>query len=188
MLNRRFPLILSAVLALAACSDAQDVARYLIEPPVSGQTVPNRIGTTELREVRLPDYAAGQEIALQAEDGTLRAGPSNIWADDPVLGITTTLARQITAVSGATVIVEPWPLQDLPPRRLEVRIDRMVARNDGRYRLSGQYFLVPVSGSGSDIVRRFDITVPMAAQEYGAIADASARALDTLARQIAQLQ
>lgn len=186
MLHR--PLIAVACLTLAACSNAENVARYLIEPPVSGVTVPNRLGQTELREVRLPDYAAGQEIALQAADGTLRAGPSNIWADDPVLGLTATLARQITAVSGATVIAEPWPLQDLPPRRLEVRIDRMVAQNNGQFRLSGQYFVVPVSASGSDIVRRFDILAPMESQEYSAIAGASAIAIDTLARQIAQLQ
>lgn len=188
MLHRPLTLAVSLTLVLAACSNAENVARYLIEPPASGTTVPNRLGESELREVRLPDYAAGQEIMLQAEDGTLRAGPSNIWADDPVPGFTATLARQITAVSGATVITEPWPLQDLPPRRVEVRIDRMVAQNNGQFRLSGQYFVVPVNADGSDVVRRFDISAPMESQEYSAIAGASAIAIDTLARRIAQLQ
>ena len=182
--------VLAAMLALvlAGCAGGDDVARYLVDPPAPDAQLPNRLGQAELRAVRLPEYAASQEIARVDEDGVLRTSPANIWADAPERAVTQALARQIGALSGATVIAEPWPLQDLPARRLEVRIERMIAQNDGRFRLSGQYFVVPVTAEGRDILRRFDLTVPMTSQAFPDVAEATARAIDALARRIAALE
>jgi uncharacterized lipoprotein YmbA len=173
---------------LAGCTGSPEVARHLIEPPAPAERLRDRLGQVELREVGLPEYASGQEVSVQSADGTLYSGPGNIWADDPARGITATLASQLVALTGATVIAEPWPLQDQPQRRLEVRMERIVAQNDGTFRMSGQYFLVPVTATGRDIVRSFDISVPMASQEFSAIAAANARAIDLLARRIAALE
>lgn len=182
----RFALL--AVTLVAACAGPEKTGRYMIDPPAAEKRLPNKLGLTELREVSLPQYASGQEIAYQTEDGALRSRPDQIWADDPARAVTLALAGQISAVSGATVVAEPWPLAEDPQRRLEVRVEQMLARADGVLRLSGQYFVSPVGyGAGRDVVRRFDLVVPIEGEGPGAIAAAQSRAIDLLAEQIARL-
>jgi uncharacterized lipoprotein YmbA len=148
----------------------------------------------EIREVSLPEYAAGQEVAWQTEDGAVRSNPEQVWADSQPRAVTLELARQISNVSGATVIAEPWPLAENPGRRLEVRVEQMLARADGTFRLAGQYFVTPDLGArGADVVRRFDISVPIVTdagdpKNPALIAKAQALAVQGLATQIAQLQ
>lgn len=187
--------ILILPLALVACSNPEATGRYLIDKPSLSKTLPNRLGATELREVSLPDYAAGQEVAWQTADGAVRSNPDKVWADTQPRAVTLELARQISSVSGATVIAEPWPLAEPADRRLEVRVEQILARADGTFRLAGQYFVTPELGArGADVVRRFDITVPLSStgeadpQDPALIAKAQASALQTLATQIAQLQ
>ncbi|WP_420342853.1 PqiC family protein [Paenirhodobacter sp.] len=180
----RFSLLLA--LALAACSG--DVARFAIDPAPVARAYPDRIGTAELREVSLPQYAADQEIAAQSEDGALRSNPKEIWADNPPRAVTLALARQISQLSGATVIAEPWPLSDLPARRIEVRVEQFVPTAQGMVRLSGLYFVTPQGGGGGDLMRRFDLSVPVQGEGAAATVAAQSEALTQLARRIAQLQ
>lgn len=184
----RFGFVLIGALALAACSDGTDTARYALDPPSAGKQLPNRIGSAELREVSLPQYASGQEIAYQTEDGALRSNSKDIWADDPPRAVTLALAREISAVSGARVIAEPWPLSDQPQRRIEVRVEQFLPGADAVVRLSGAYYVTPAMGAGSDLVRRFDVSVPIAGEGPGAIAAAQSQAVAALARQIAALK
>ncbi len=51
-------LILASVAALTllgACSNGEKTARYLIDPPLNGERVPDRLGTAELKDVSLPE-------------------------------------------------------------------------------------------------------------------------------------
>jgi uncharacterized lipoprotein YmbA len=182
--------------ALAGCSlGGSEAAMFLLDPPTQEDTLPNRLGRVELREIALPRYAAGQEVVRQGPDGALRGDPAAIWADAPARGLTQALAAQISGVSGATALAQPWPLSAPPDRTLEVRIDRIFAGSDGLFHLSGQYFVAP-RDEGRDIVRRFDIAEPLAAAgpasegapAPAAVAAAQARAVQALARQIAQLR
>ena len=170
---------------LVACSDPEKTERYLIDTPEVVEQVPNRLGRVEIRDVSLPDYASGDEIAYQTEDGAVRASPDTIWADDPVRAVTHYLATQIALQSGAQAVAEPWPFFDRPDRRVEVRIDRMLARADGNFVLSGNYFVAPQAGGG--LSRRFAISVPITAEGPAAIAAAQSEALRQLARAIATL-
>lgn len=86
--------------------------------------------------MQLPEYASDQEVAFQTEDGAVRSNPDSLWADNPSRAFTTTLARTISEVSGATVIGEPWPLAEPPARVVEVRVER--AHGAGRRDLSPQ--------------------------------------------------
>lgn len=180
-------------LAVLGCSNPEATGRYLIDMPSLEKSLPNRLGAVEIREVSLPDYAAGQEVAWQTEDGAVRSNPDQVWADAQPRAVTLELARQISNVSGAVVIAEPWPLAQPPSRRLEVRVEQMLARADGTFRLAGQYFVTPdLGGRGADVVRRFDIAVPIVTgegnpQDPALIAKAQARAVQSLAQQIAQL-
>lgn len=180
-------LSLALLVLLAGCSNPMKTGRYLIEAPPVSREMPDRIGTAELLEVSLPEYAAAGEIAWQTADGAVRAGGRELWADDPKRGVTLTLARAISDVSGATVIAEPWPLAQPPRHRLDVRVERALAGSDGVFRLSGRYFLSDDRLSGSNLARSFDIRVPLAGEGPAAIAQAQAAALGQLARQIAAL-
>ncbi|AUH35280.1 hypothetical protein CUV01_07370 [Paracoccus tegillarcae] len=173
---------------LAACSDPEATGRFLIDPPSQPIQVANQLGATvELRDVSLPEYASGQEVAWQTADGAVRSNPDNLWADSPERAVTLTLARAISDVSGATVIAEPWPLGEPAERKLEVRVEKALAQADGIYRLAGRYFVANESGGGTNHARSFDISVPISNTEPQTIALAQSSALSTLAQQIAGL-
>lgn len=189
---RSAALLICLPLALAACSDPEKTGRYLVDAPTAAKQMPNRLGMTELREVSLPEYAAGQEVAWQTADGAVRSNPQALWADAQPRAVTQFLAREISAISGATVISEPWPLSEHPTNKLEVRVERMLATAAGSFALSGRYFVAPDAfgegGGTGDIVRRFDIEVPLPGDTPAAIAAAQSQALGQLARQIAALR
>ena len=205
---RHFLIASAVVAALAACSNGEKTARYLIDPPVSGERLPNRLGTTELKDVSLPEYASGDEVSWQSADGAVRSNTKRLWADNPQRAFTLTLARAISDLSGATVIAEPWPLAEPPRRRVEVRVEKALAQRDGVYRLSGAYYVSNDAAGGANHARRFDIAValPVAQRSAGsaglggilgrgttaiappgAIAAAQDQAIAQLARQIAVL-
>lgn len=184
---RHFLIALSTLALLAGCSNPMKTGRYLIDPPATGERVPDRLGTVELREVSLPEYASGDEIAWQTGDGAVRLDSRRLWADNPQRGFTMTLARAISDISGATVIAEPWPLAEPPRRRLEVRVERALAQAGGSYRLSGRYFLSEDRAGGTNHARSFDIQVPLPSDDAGVIAQAQSAAIAALARQIAVL-
>ena len=186
----RLPLFaLAAAAALAGCSNPENTARYLIDPPTAGIRVANQLGTAELKDVSLPEYASDQEVAFQTPDGAVRANPDNLWAENPNRAFTTTLARAISEVSGATVIGSPWPLAEPPQRVIEVRVERALAQASGVYRLSGRYFVADerLNGGGTNHARSFDVQVPMAEQTPAATAAALSQAISVLAQQIATL-
>lgn len=162
----RHALILTlAALALAGCSNPEKTGRYLIDPPTPVARVGNNLGTAELRDVSLPEYASGGVVSWQTADGAVRSNPRNLWADKPQRAFTLTLARAISDMSGATVIAEPWPLAEPPRRRVEVRVEKALAQLDGIYRLQGRYYVSNDSAGGSNLARSFDIAVPLPVTE-----------------------
>ncbi len=184
----RLILVSAASLALlAGCSNGEKTARYLIDPPTTGERVANRLGTAELRDVSLPEYASGDEVSWQSADGAVRSNTRQLWADNPQRAFTLTLARAISDLSGATVIAEPWPLAEPPRRRVEVRVEKALALADGNYRLTGRYYVSDEGAGGANQARGFDISVPLADQDPATIARAQSQAISQLARQIATL-
>ncbi len=183
----RLSLLLASGLVLAGCSNPEKTARFLLDPPPVSAKQKNRLGRVEVAEVVLPTYASSQEISYQGEDGALHSSPDMLWADDPSAAVTRTLAAQISRISGATAVAEPWPLAEQPDRKLEVRIDQMLAGMDGVFRLNGQYFVSPVTGEEGDVSRRFEIALPLPGAGPGATAAAQSRALQMLAERIARL-
>ena len=178
---------IAALTLLGACSNGEKTARYLIDPPETGIRVPDRLGTAELKDVSLPEYASGGEVSWQSKDGSVRSNTKKVWADNPQRAFTLTLARTISDMSGATVIAEPWPLSEPPRRTLEVRVEKALAQADGIYRLSGRYFVGDSAAGGANQARSFDISVPLAGDGPAEIARAQSQAITQLARQIATL-
>lgn len=183
MFSRLGPCLSIVALLAGGCGDP--AARYLLDGPVPAQRSGVRVSTIEVRDVALPDYAAASEIMVQDETGALRPVPKAIWADDPVRGLSQALARNLDAGTTATAMTEPWPLDEPANVRLDVRIDAMVAQNNGQFRLSGRYAIASQDRIVRERIERFDILRPMADQTPMAVTQATGAALLALSEQIA---
>ncbi|MEW2914315.1 PqiC family protein [Leisingera sp. JC11] len=170
---------------LAACAGGND-PRYLISSAPGEKGTSLRSRSIEVRLVSLPSYAAAADIVAEGEGGALFALGGAQWADDPARGMTAALARGLSERTGAAAAIEPWPLNTGPDARLDVRVDQAYARADGLFELSGQFAVSSPEGTVREFVQRFDITTPVAGEGAAAAADALARALAELARQVSQ--
>lgn len=173
------PCLLFALLAACGADD-----RFLIAPATDVREARVRVATIEVREVSLPAYAAASEIVVEQPSGALQTVKNAMWADDSVRGVTGTLARSLDLSSTASVAAEPWPLAEPAQARVEVRVDRMVARNDGRFELSGQFAIAAPEGAVSERVERFEILTPLVDLTPPSIAVATGAAVDALAQKI----
>lgn len=173
-------LTLVAALTLISCGDTN--ARFPIATDIAATAPKVRVAvrTIEVRDVSLPAYAAASEIVVEQEGGALFVVPKAIWADDPVRGVTGALSRSLDLRSTASVASEPWPLAEPADARLEVRIDRMVAKADGMFELSGQFAIAAPDGAIRESVERFDVSAPMADSTPAAVAQATGVAIDAL--------
>ena len=171
-------------MALGACGSGPE-NRYLLEAPAAPTIVPVRISTVELRDVSLPSYATVSEILVQAPDGSVQRVSGAIWADDPVRAVTIALAAALDQGTTATVAAEPWPLQSRPAVRLDVRVARMLARNDGQFELSGQYAVAAPERAIRESVEPFSIMVPLADTSPASVAAAAGTSITQLSRDIA---
>ena len=176
------PLSLAFRLALpllAACAPAPD-ERIAVPRTASEETQRIAHPTVALRGVSLPSYAAGEAIFTADGGGRLLDSGAILWADDPSRAVTLELTRHLTQITGARVASEPWPFLDLASAEIEVRIEEMLARADGRFHLSGQYFVT--SETATDRARLFDLTTPIAGERTPEeIAAARARVVRDLA-------
>ncbi|ROU03734.1 PqiC family protein [Histidinibacterium lentulum] len=180
------PALLALVLLTGGCSFLTGPEpRYSAPAVTPTDSVSSRYSSVEVVTVTLPTYAASEDIYVRGQDGALtRLGP--LWADDPARAVTQQLAGDLSAITGARVAAEPWPFREFPAARVDVRLTDMVATEDGRFRLVGQYFVAPESGQG-DRSGRFLIESPLPAPTTASsIATARGQAVADLALQIAR--
>ncbi|MFN3208279.1 MAG: membrane integrity-associated transporter subunit PqiC [Roseovarius sp.] len=131
----------AATLLLASACGGPNPDLYPVAAPQVTDTIRISFGTVEVREVSLPAYAAADEIAVEDENGKLVTDADVRWADNPERAVALEIARNLAQLSGARVASEPWPFEELPDARLEVRFESLVAGADGNFRGSGQYFV-----------------------------------------------
>lgn len=173
----------SVLALLAACGPAP----VLLDVPEAdpGARVPTSLASVEVVEVSLPTYAEGEDIFVRAADGTLAPLAGAVLADDPARALTLDLARALGAVTGALVVPEPWPFEDDPAARLDVRVSRAVV-DAGAFVLAGQAFLGETEEDGRAVALPFRVSVPLAGPDPASIAAARAQATALLAREIAE--
>lgn len=132
------PLVVAAALAvLAACSAPERIA---VQPPAVTETLRIGFRSVEVKDVSLPSYAAADEIAQQAPDGTLVTSKV-LWADAPERAIGLELSRNLARLTRARIASEPWPFEESAQATLDVRFSDLVAGTDGMFRATGQYFV-----------------------------------------------
>ena len=187
MATLKLALPLLALPLLAACGGQPD--RLVVPPaPIAAESTPQRaaFATVELRDVSLPLHAQEAEVFIQEEDGFIRPQKGLTWADDPIRKATMDLADALSAMTTATVAAEPWPFENYPAARMEVRFTEFVAsRADQAFHARGQYFVSDMGGYGRDRSGRIDVNVPLP-EDFGPteIARATAAALGEVAREI----
>lgn len=171
-----------ATLSLAACQTTDiRYASPVIEPTAR---IASRYASLEVVDVTMPAYAAKEEIFVEDPNGAIKA-PGPLWADNPARAMTLQLARDLAAITGATVAPEPWPFRGYPDAKVDVRFEEMLVAASGAFRISGQYFIAPDRGDRNRS-GRFSISVPLPAQATpNAIATARGTATSSLAEQIA---
>ena len=178
-------LFAATVFALVGC--AASPPRYVVPRTDPGERIGIGFRTVEVRRVTLPSYAALSEILVEGEDGSVVQSGAAIWADEPDRAITLELTRALGQITGARVASEPWPFDAYPQARVEVRVEELLARRDGQFVLSGQYFVAAQDGSSRDRSKLFLITAPIAAEGGApAIARARGETVQELAREIAR--
>ncbi|WP_323005135.1 PqiC family protein [Pseudorhodobacter sp.] len=184
MTFRLAAITLAAAVPLMSCGDTN--ARFPIATSAEATVTKARVAvrTIEVRDVSLPAYAAASEIVVEQSGGALSVVPKAIWADDPVRGVTGALSRSLDLRSTASVASEPWPLAEPADVRVEVRIDRMIAKTDGSFELSGQFAIAAPNGAIRESVQRFAVTAPMADSSPAAVAQATGIAIDKLSDEI----
>lgn len=131
------------LLGLVACGTPD---RFAVTAPVVTETMRIAFASVEVRDVSLPSYAAADEIAIQAEDGTLTTSANVLWADAPERAIALELSRNLARLTKRRIASEPWPFEAFPDARLEVRFSDLVATASGEFRTSGQYFVAVEEG------------------------------------------
>lgn len=168
-------------LFLAACGGNETLI------PSPEVTVNERIRTgfasIEVLEVSLPDYATGDEIALEA-DGALKLSNA-LWADDPTRAVTLGLSRNLTEITGARVAPEPWPFDRSASARIDVRVEQLLVM-EGQMQMSGQYFVTDLDGRGRDHAHLFDLSVPLNTVSAQTAAEGRAQLVASLAQTIAR--
>ncbi|MEL7280603.1 MAG: ABC-type transport auxiliary lipoprotein family protein [Pseudomonadota bacterium] len=176
----RLAIILSALL-LAACGGNETL---ITSPEVNlTERVSTSFRTIEVLEVSLPDYATGDEVALE-NDGSLSLSRA-LWADDPTRAVTLGLSRNLTEITGRTVAPEPWPFDENASARVDVRVEQLLV-SGGQMQMSGQYFVTDLDGRGRDHAHLFDLSVPVEEVNPQTAAAGRAQLIATLASTIAK--
>lgn len=179
------PALLGLAMTLSACGGTPDL--YSVQPPAVTETLRISFGSVQVNDVSLPSYAAANEIAIEDETGKLLTKTNTLWADTPERAVALELAGHLARMSGARVASEPWPLEEFPEARLDVRFERLIAGVDGQFRAAGQYFVAVREGGRRERAETFDLSVPYD-PEGGpqAIARARGQLILDLAREIAR--
>jgi uncharacterized protein len=86
----------------------------------------------------------------------------------------------------AKVAPEPWPLDGLPDAAVDVRVERMLAANNGTFQLTGIYYIAGEARPLKGIAQSFRIETPLAQSGLTGIAAAQAIAIRQLSEQIAK--
>ncbi len=175
---------IAALVALAACSGTLTRVAY----PTAQSTLELRafVGSALVQTVSLPAYAAAEELAIETAPGVITSTGDLLWADDPARAVTLEIARHLDDILTATVGPDPWPFPGLPDVGIDIRVSDMIARADGNFHLVGTYF---VGGDGIDFRNTsssFNIRIPLASVEAGAVAAAQSQAILQLSEDIAR--
>lgn len=183
----RISAIFVLLLGLAACSPSDNITRFAGEAAAPSERIGIRYTSVSVREISLPTYASAEFLVTEAADGTLVENPDVLWADDPVRDVTLAFARALATITQARVAPDPWPFRSVPEAIVDIRVEKLVARSNGTFVATGQYFVAPQSEDQPERAVGFSISTPyLVADGTQAIAGARSRTVTALAEHVAR--
>lgn len=172
---------------LAGCSTSTEPAYYLLGPAGLATTeAPQSAPSGQiigLRELALPLYVRRTQIASVGADGAVTLSDDHRWAEEPPRAATRVVGRTLTALTGNTVVIEPWPTGIEPNVRVDIEVDYFAGSLGGELQLAGQYRIVRGDGT-PPTTRGFRLVEEAAGDGYDQLVQAHRRALEALARLI----
>lgn len=176
-----FSLFAGVLIGLSGCASTD----YYLLPPPAAATKATSGPSIAVADLSLPSYADALEIAVLTQGGAVTLSKEALWADTPRRALTRHLVAALQQRLGGVIGTEPWPSYEQPALRLEVIVDRMIGTPGGALEFDGQYILVARDSGRITASNRFAIEVPAQGPGYAGIMADHARAIETLADQIA---
>jgi len=186
---RAFLPFLFCAVVLTGCGETEEPLRFDTAPGsrVAVEPVSIPLSTVSVREVTLPAYATEEGIAVSDAAGAITTTPDNLWADEATRAVTLRLTNTLAEITGRQVASDPWPFRDDPEAVVDVRFERFVAIDGGRFEATGRYYVALESEDRKNHAHAFRIVQPYEpARGFPAIADARARVIGLLAEDIAR--
>jgi uncharacterized lipoprotein YmbA len=186
-MNLRPTILAAFCLTLLGCGSSPEPFRLTTTPVDPGARISIPHQSVALREVSLPTYATDEGISIADGTGAIRELPGSIWADDPTRAVTLRLTNALADLTGRTVASDPWPFGGSPDVVVEVRFERLLAEDTGRYVAQGRFYVAHEDQESADRAGSFNLVEPFdPSLGFSAIALARSRVLAALAREIAQ--
>ena len=174
-----------ALAALAACGST--VTRLEAPAAAPALSLTSRVGSVVVRDVILPTYAAGEELALETEPGVITSDGELLAADDPSRAMTLAVASRMDAILNAVVSPEPWPFPGLSDVIVDIRVSQALGSAvTGTYTLAGQYF---IGGDAIDFpmtAQSFSYQIPLRTRDIPGAVQAQSIAVAQLSEEISR--
>lgn len=148
-------------------------------------TVRTSVGSVEIVDVSLPVYAETDSVVLPGDDGLSENLSGVVWADTLERSLTSGLMRNLSAITGAQVAPEPWPLASQPDAEITVWVDEIRVTETTMVQMAGQFAVYQADAPRGGLVQRFDLTVPLPNTSNQALSQAYGTLWRLLAERVA---
>ena len=157
---------------------------YLLPAPAVTAPQQGAAKTIAVREVVLPDYARDARLSERRTDGSLIHLDGHRWADSPTRAVTRTLAATLRGLTGARVVVEPWPGEVSPDVVVAVHFDVFDATRSSQARLTGRIAVAKRGDTTSLLFRPFSIQAPVTGANFIDVMTALSTGLRSVAEEV----
>jgi uncharacterized lipoprotein YmbA len=174
-------LFLATVLTVAGCTGPAPAKQTYLLLPGPAPLAADSAEVVRLVLVEVAPYLDREGIVLLREPAEMHVAGQHVWAEPLEASISRYLQVAIGRASGRVVEVPPFAT-DPASRTLEVRIQQLHGSLDGQVRLVAEYRIGTPAGAR---LHRFEAGETQRGDGYGALVDAHAALLDSLAEAIA---
>lgn len=135
---------LFAVIALTACSSPPpQLHYYLLDQDVAAYQLQGRgnLTSVSLEQVKLARYLQQSQLAI-LNGHTLSFSSQDVWAEELRHGISRSLVNDFNLSRQYRLQLPSQPGENQPRYQLQLQVDHLVATDDGKVILAGQYWIM----------------------------------------------
>lgn len=169
---------------LFACSSMPEINRYTFArdiPPTAGGAA-ELSGGLGVGPIELPEYWRQKEIVVLSGDNRIISNPNHIWAGDPKLAISRTIATSLSQqLQFNDIWAHPWDSRSKPQKQILLIIESMGGPLGGPVELVAKWRLTDDFGMKVIATERQSFQVTTANKSYPAYVEALNQAVGQLA-------